>query len=124
MLDYEAGLYDDARERLQQAVRRDGDDGLCCYYLGICSLELGDATQALDWGYKATRCIGTVSLGHDLVGRARMKLGAIPAAVTSFENAVRANRNDTVAADHLLLALYRRRSPNGGAAIGRAADCP
>ncbi len=70
------------------------------------ALQLGDADAALDWAYKALRCTGTVSLGHDLAGRARMKLGAISAAVLSFENAVRANRNDTVAADHLMLALY------------------
>jgi tetratricopeptide (TPR) repeat protein len=106
VLDYEAGLYDEARQRLKIALARDGDDGLCCYYMGVCSLQLGDAEAALDWAYKALRCAGTVSLGHDLAGRARMKLGAISGAVSSFENAVRANRNDTVAADHLLLALY------------------
>ena len=106
VLDYEAGLYDEARQRLQAALARDSDDGLCCYYMGVCSLQLDDANAALDWAYKALRCTGTVSLGHDLAGRARMKLGAIPAAVLSFENAVRANRNDTVAADHLMLALY------------------
>jgi tetratricopeptide (TPR) repeat protein len=106
VLDYEAGLYEAAQRRLQAALARDSDDGRCCYYMGVCALQLNDPNAALDWAYRAQRCSGTVALGHDLAGRARMRLRAIPAAVQSFEAAVRANRNDTVAADHLMLALY------------------
>ena len=79
------------------------------------------ATRTQRWigPTSALRCTGTVSLGHDLAGRARMKLHAIPAAVMAFENAVRANRNDTVAADHLILASVR---PNRKPAAKRQAE--
>ena len=113
VMDYEAGLYEDARQRLQTAIARDADDGLCCYYLGVCALRLGDTAAALDWGYKAVRCTGTVSLGYDLIGRAHMQRDATSAAITSFENALRANRNDTVADDHLMLALVCGGPPTG-----------
>ncbi|MHB8865187.1 MAG: DUF5107 domain-containing protein, partial [Pirellulaceae bacterium] len=106
VMDYEAGLYEDARQRFLAAHTRDSDDGLCCYYLGLCAIVQGDLEQALDWAYKATRCTGTVSLGHDLVGRTHMRRGAASPAIVAFENAVRANRNDPVADDHLMLALY------------------
>jgi len=120
VLDYEAGLYDAAQQRLQTALARDSDDGLCCYYMGVCALATDQPDAALEWAYKATRCTGTVSLGHDLAGRARMRLRAIPGAIQSFENALRANRNDTVAADHLTLALdAAKRRP---AAIRQAAQ--
>ncbi len=107
VLDYEAGLYAEAYERLRQALQRDSDDGLCCYYLGLCALKLGDLAEALDGGAKTVRCSGTVSLGYDLQGRVLLKQGRRVPAVGSFEQAVRANGNDTLAADHLMLALYR-----------------
>ncbi len=112
VLDYEAGLYDQAQQRLRTALARDGDDGLCCYYMGVCALQKNEPHAALDWAYRAVRCPGTVALGHDLAGRARMKIRAIPAAVQSFERALRANRDDAVTADHLILALAAaRREP-------------
>ncbi len=41
VLDYEAGLYEEARQRLQAALARDSDDGLCCYYMGVCCTPVG-----------------------------------------------------------------------------------
>jgi tetratricopeptide (TPR) repeat protein len=105
VLDFESGLYDKAVERLGTALRRDGDDGLCHYYLGVCHLRLGRFEQALHHGYQAVRCKGTVAIGHDLVGRARMRLGEGAAAVMAFEQAVKANNEDPVAADHLMSAF-------------------
>lgn len=105
VLDYEAGLYDSARRQLQQALLRDSDDGLCCYYQGLCYLREGMLDQAVHWGYRATRCFGTVSLGHDLVGRAEMLAGHAAKAVRSFEQAVAADGQDAVVVDHLALAL-------------------
>ncbi len=67
---------------------------------------MGEFSQALDWGYKATHCFGSVSLGHDLVGRVLMRQHRPVAAMASFEQAAQANRNDNVAADHLMLAQY------------------
>ena len=106
VLDYEAGLYDIAELQLQEALVRDPDDGLCCYYLGLCFLHKGELDQAVHWGFRATRCFGTVSLGYDLVGRAEMVSGHPAEAVRSFEQAVAADGQDTVAVDHLALALY------------------
>ncbi len=106
VLDCESGLYDAARERLELALVRDRDDGLSCYYLGVCYLRQNDPKNALHWGYQATRCFGAVSIGYDLVGRAQMVLGNAPAAVEMFRRAVHANSEDVVAIDHLMLALY------------------
>ncbi len=106
VMDFEAGTLRRCPHAVASAIARDGDEGLCCYYLGICALRLSDPAGALDWGYRATRCTGTVSLGYDLIGRARMQRGATSAAIVAFENAARAHRNDVVADDHLMLALY------------------
>ncbi len=91
---------------LQKALVRDPDDGLCCYYFGLCQLQQGQLDQAMHWGYRATRCFGTVSLGYDLVGRAEMVAGRPAQAVHLFQRAVAADGHDRVAADHLALARY------------------
>ena len=105
VLDQEAGRYEAARDKLEKALLRDSDDGMSCFHLGVCHLQLGDPDEARRWGYRAMRCLGTQSLGFDLVGRAAMHLRDKAAAVTAFEQAVKANGNDLVAADHLMLAL-------------------
>ena len=119
VLDFEAGQYEAARARLIRAVIRDGDDGLCCYYLGLCALRTGDAREALDWGYRAIRCSGTSALGHDLVGRARMQLNAVAGAVAAFEQAVRLDGDNPVAADHLILARYAAGRREAAARLAR-----
>ncbi len=55
-----------------------------------------------------------------------MKLGAVSSAISSFEDALRANRNDTVAADHLMLALQAagRQPAAAHVAERRAANDP
>jgi tetratricopeptide (TPR) repeat protein len=104
VLDFEAGLYEQAIARLQKALERDSDDGLCWYYLGASRLRLGNASEALRCGYRAVRCPGTLSGGYDLVGRAAMRLGDPAGAVAALETAVRTS-GDAVAFDRLLLAL-------------------
>jgi tetratricopeptide (TPR) repeat protein len=106
VLDFEAGLYAPAIERLQQSLRRDSDDGLSWFYLGVCRLRLGDLQEALRCGYRAARCPGTVSVGYDLAGRAAMRLGDRTGAVAAFRKAVGANTEDSAAQDHLILALH------------------
>ena len=69
-------------------------------------MRLGNAKEAVRCGYRATRCTGTVSIGHDLVGRAHSRLGDRAGAVAAFQKAVQANGNDPMAANHLMLALY------------------
>jgi len=105
VLDIEAGLYEDAMQRLQKAVRRDSTDGLAWFFLGVSHLRLKNETESLKCAYKATRCLGTASLGYDLAGRAYMRLRDYSKAVAAFERAARLNPRDDKASDHLLLAL-------------------
>jgi len=74
VLDLEAGLYEDAMSRLEKALDRNSDDGLSWYFLGVSHLRTNGQDRALDCGYRAARCLGTASLGYDLVGRALMQL--------------------------------------------------
>jgi tetratricopeptide (TPR) repeat protein len=106
VLDIEAGLYQKAAERLENALARDDADGVSWYFLGVCQLRLNDPKQALDCAYKAVRCLGAASLGQDLAGRVYMRQGDYEKAAPAFREAVRLNPADTKAMNHLLLALY------------------
>jgi tetratricopeptide (TPR) repeat protein len=106
VLDIEAGLYEKAAERLKIALSKDDTDGLSWYFLGVTDLKLRNETETLRCAYKAVRCLGTASLGHDLAGRAYMRLGDYSKAVNAFEKAVELNPTDGKARNHLLLALY------------------
>jgi tetratricopeptide (TPR) repeat protein len=104
VMDFEAGLYDDARQRLDAALLRDPEDGLACYYRGLCALRLGSADDAMQWGYRAVRCGNADALGYDLVGRAQMQRGATYPALAAFERATQLNRELVMVQDHVLLA--------------------
>ena len=52
VLDFEAGLYATAAQRLQKALDRDSDDGLCWFYLGACHFRRGDFAAAQRCGLK------------------------------------------------------------------------
>jgi tetratricopeptide (TPR) repeat protein len=106
VLDIEAGLYEKATGRLKAAVKRDDNDGLAWYFLGVGNLRLGNNNEALRCAYKAMRCLGTDSLGCDLAGRTFMRQGEHSKAVQIFRRAVRLNPDDCKAKDHLILALY------------------
>jgi tetratricopeptide (TPR) repeat protein len=106
VLDFEAGLYEKAIQRLEKALDRDPADGLSWYFIGVSHLRLRNEKEALRCAYKAGRCFGTASLGYDLAGRAFMRLGDYSKAVEAFETSVRLNPGDAEAKDHLLLALY------------------
>ncbi|MGD8499353.1 MAG: DUF5107 domain-containing protein [Phycisphaerales bacterium] len=106
VLDIEAGLYERAAKRLEVALSKDDTDGLSWYFLGVSHLRLRNETETLRCAYKAVRCLGTASLGHDLAGRAYMRLGDCSKAVNAFEKAVQLNPTDGKAKNHLLLALY------------------
>ena len=105
-LDFEAGLYEKAIQRLEKALDRDAGDGLSWYFIGVSYLRLGNEEEALRCAYNAARCFGAASLGYDLAGRAFMRLGGYSKAVEAFEKSVQLNPGDTEAKDHLLLALY------------------
>ncbi|MBN2315204.1 MAG: DUF5107 domain-containing protein [Sedimentisphaerales bacterium] len=106
VLDFEAGLYDQAAQRLTKALRRDNADGLSWYFLGRSHLKLDHTTEAIGCATKAVHCLGTASLGRDLAGCAYMQLRDYSNAVTAFGQAVRLDAEDRKAEDHLLLALY------------------
>jgi len=106
VLDFEAGLYQNAVERLEKALDRDAGDGLSWYFIGVSHLRLRNEEEALRCAYKTARCFGAASLGYDLAGRAFMRLGDYSKAIEAFETSVRLNPGDTEAKDHLLLALY------------------
>jgi len=106
VLDVEAGLYEKAVDRLKTALSKDDADGLSWYFLGVSHLKMGNETETLRCAYKAARCLGTVSLGHDLAGRAYMRLGEYAKASRAFEKARRNNSADTKIENHLMLALH------------------
>ncbi|NOX53160.1 MAG: DUF5107 domain-containing protein [Planctomycetes bacterium] len=106
ILDLDAGRVKQAVQRLKKALRRDADDGRSWFYLGVCRLREDQFDRALDCAFRAVRCFGTVSLGYDLAGRAYMRMGRYEQAVSAFDQAIRANGNDPVAQNHLMLALY------------------
>ncbi|MFQ5806641.1 MAG: tetratricopeptide repeat protein, partial [Phycisphaerae bacterium] len=101
--------------RLTKALRRDPTDGLSWYFQGVCHLKLGSVRDALRCAQRAARCREPAPLGHDLAGRAYMRLNQYSRAVDAFAEAVRRNPADTKAQDHLLLALYA----SGSAATAR-----
>jgi len=107
VLDYEAGLYEKAVERLQMALKRKpDDDGLCWYFLGASQFKRKNFEETLRCAYQAARCFGTNSIGYDLAGRAYMQLAQYQKAADAFAQALRANPNDTRAQDCFLLAQY------------------
>jgi tetratricopeptide (TPR) repeat protein len=106
VLDIEAGLYEKAAKRLEMALSKDDTDGLSWYFLGVSHLRLRNEVETLRCAYKAVRCLGTASLGHDLAGRAYMRSADYSKAVNAFEKAAHLNPTDGKAKNHLLLALY------------------
>jgi len=106
ILDVEAGLYETAARRLEKALNRNGEDGLAWYFLSISCLKMGNQQKALRCAHTAATCFGCLSLGNDLAGRAYMQQAEYAKAVNSFEKAVYSNPRDSMAKNHLLLALY------------------
>ena len=106
VLDFEAGLYASAAERLVQATSLDASAGLSWFYLGACHFRLGQFDEALRCAVRAAHCPDTTLLGHDLAGRAAMRLGNKELAIESFRKAVAANPTDPVALDRLAIAHW------------------
>ncbi len=106
VLDLEAGLFEQSGKRLADLLQRDGDDGLAWYFLGICRLGMNDPDQALACGYRAARYAETISLGHDLVGRAKVRLQDLDGALAEFALARKYAPHDTRTRDHWLCAQY------------------
>lgn len=112
VLDYEAGLYAKAGDRLQEAIQRNPADGPSWYFLGLCRLALTENTEALRCGYQCARCFGAESIGLDLAGRALMRLGDRAEALRVFEKAMAANPKDDRIINHCLITLYSLGDPS------------
>lgn len=106
VLDAEAGLYADAIPRLEEALDRDGDDGLSWFYLGVCHLRRNEVREALHCGFQSARCPGTDCIGYDLAGRAYMRLGERAKAVDTLRAAFQSPASDLRVRDHWILAYY------------------
>jgi tetratricopeptide (TPR) repeat protein len=109
ILDFEAGLYEKAVAGFTKALNQvPNDDGLAWYFLGLCNLRKDDKEEAIRCGFKASRCIGTVSTGYDLVGVGYMLKKDYSEAVRYFEKAIESDQNDPRIAFHYLLAKYSK----------------
>lgn len=108
VLDFEAAKYDQAAKLFDKALSQiPNDDGIAWYFLGLCHLNSQNIDEAIKCGYKASRCLGTESIGFDLSGRGYMLQGNYNEAIGSFEKAIVANQNNSSALHHYLIALYK-----------------
>ncbi len=107
ILDFEQGLYENAESGLTKALKQiPNDDGLAWYFLGLCHLKKNDIEGALKSGFKASRCVGTVARGFDLVGRSLMSEMKYSEAQKYFLKAYRSDLNDPLLYHHFMLATY------------------
>lgn len=107
ILDFEQGRYENAVTGLTKALKQiPNDDGLAWYFLGLCRLKENDLDGASKCGFKASRCLGTVARGYDLVGRVYMLQEKISEAASYFSKAYLSDMNDPLLYHHYLLALY------------------
>ncbi len=107
ILNFEAARYDEAAGMFRKALEQiPNDDGLAWYFLGLCDLKKNNTDGAMRCGYKASRCLGTESIGYDLVGRGLMLQMKFDEALTIFEKAVVASQNNKAAMHHYFIALY------------------
>lgn len=107
ILDFESALYGKAAGMLEKALTQiPNDDGIAWYFLGLCKLQEGKIDESIKCGYKASRCLGTESIGFDLVGRGLMLRKDYAGACQFFSKAFDANRNNVAARHHYLIAMY------------------
>lgn len=107
ILDFEAGLYGEAKVRLEKALNQiPNDDGLAWYFLGLIRLKDNNTDGAMKCGFKASRCQGTVARGFDLVGRSLMLEKKFTEAQDYFRKASQTDQNDPLMYHHYLMALY------------------
>ncbi len=107
ILDFEAAQYDKAAKMLNKALAQiPNDDGIAWYFLGQCRIKQKNFEDAVKCGFKASRCLGTESIGFDLAGQGYMLQKNHSAALSSFEKASHSNQNNAKAYQHWLISLY------------------
>jgi len=107
ILDFESGKYEVAASQLVKALKQiPNDDGLAWYFLGLSHLKEKNTDAAQACGFKASRCLGTVARGYDLVGRSYMLENKYDEAEKYFQKAYLSDLNDPLIYHHYLLAAY------------------
>lgn len=107
ILDFEAGLYQKAEKRLTQAILQiPNDDGIAWYFLGLCHLIQNSVEKAMRCGLKASRCMGTISLGNDLIARCYMLNNDYPKAIEFYRKAFHSDQYNHKTYQQYLLSLY------------------
>jgi tetratricopeptide (TPR) repeat protein len=107
ILDFEAAQYDKAAVMLAKSLEQiPNDDGIAWYFLGLCRLKQYKLDESTKCGYKASRCLGTESIGFDLVGRSCMLQRKYQEALSAFERACQANMNNEASFHHYIIAMY------------------
>ncbi len=116
ILDFESARYRSASTMLMKALAQiPNDDGLAWYFLGLCDLKKNRVDDAIKCGYKASRCLGTESVGFDLVGRGLMLQKDYTGATGFFKGAYTSNGNNKSALHHYLIGLYMTGQSNTAA---------
>ena len=88
------GDYAGAVPLLERAVRRDGDDGLAWFWLGVSHFKLEHDDEALRCAYQAARRPGTTGLGYDLAGRVYLRCREPGKGQVAFMNAMASGPQD------------------------------
>ncbi len=121
IMDFEAAQYDKAAVMLSRALEQiPNDDGLAWYFLGLCRIRQNRLDEAAKCGYKASRCLGTESIGFDLVGRSCMLQHKTGEALSAFDKACRANENNEAAFHHYMVAMFVSGQKEKALALARA----
>lgn len=106
ILDFEAGLYGSALEHLKNALSVSPDDPWSLFYAAACCYRLKRLDEAVPLATKAATHDETAAVSFDLLGRIAMRQGRFSDATTAFQQALKTKPGDSVAQDHLILALY------------------
>lgn len=87
----QAGRYREAQEFFDEAIRLDPDNALAWYNLGVCQMEFGDATAALNYFDKATSLDPKLVEAWSNRGALLNQLGRAEEALQSLERACQIN---------------------------------
>ncbi len=108
ILDFEQGMYAQAKMGLSKALKQiPNDDGIAWYFLGLCQLRDRNTDGAAKCGFKASRCQGTEARGFDLVGRSFMMQKKYELAQMYFAKAHHTDLNDPILYHHYLLSMLK-----------------
>tara|TARA_Y100000758_G_scaffold183518_1_gene130619 strand:+ start:372 stop:3320 length:2949 start_codon:yes stop_codon:yes gene_type:complete len=124
-LDAKAGLFESAADQLMRALSLDKDNGRAWHLLGSVRLHQDRVDDALMCGTEAADRPDTLTLGLEIIGRAKMRQGAFGEALAAFVTVRGAGELDRVRLfDWTLMAAHcagesKRASVLAGDAIER-----